>query len=104
MRIFAADVLFKKSAFTAIDSLMISAMEIHQEELELLLGLVKNLTIGTRVKCGVCRAVLGLEPLPENPDIRGGIGPAKGFSITHSVGVVSQASQRARASGRHDFS
>ena len=76
----------KNLAFTAIDSLVIDAVKVHQEELELLLGLVKNLTVGPRVEGGMRRAVLRLELLLETPNVSDGIGPAaSGSSITHSV-------------------
>ena len=79
---------------------MIDAVKVHQEELELLLRLVENLTVGARVEGRMYRAVLGLEPLLEDPHVCGGIGPASGPSITQGVRGVSKAT----ASGRHDCS
>ena len=79
---------------------MIDAVKVHQEELELLLRLVENLTVGARVEGRMYRAVLGLEPLLEDPDVCGGIGPASGPSITQGVRGVGKAT----ASGRHDCS
>ena len=84
-------------------------MEVHQEELELLLGLVEDLTVGARVERRVRGAVLGLEALPEAPDVRDGVGPAAsrtGSSITHSVrdagrGQAGQGAGRGASGSRH---
>ena len=94
----------KHLAFIKIDSLVIGRVKVDQEELELFLRLVKNLTVGARVEGRMCRAVLGLEFLLETSYVCGGIDPASGSSITHNVRVASygQASRGTGSSGRHD--